>query len=867
MKKSLNLFKRIAAVAVAAVFMLMPITALAGCSWIFDMLSDGYVDFTKTSIDLEVGDEYDLDDIISSNTDNYFIGSSNTAVAEVSGSVLSAVGAGVARITASLDNDYSSTLTVRVSQKVETSVVLTAYGELVRTVGDSRPIVFSAATTGDAASDRLEWYINGVKTDNGYSSALSLVPTEAGEYVITVKCVATGVSDSMVLRVYNAINAIAEYDGELEQNLPYTHIDFSVNISGDQSNPADIVEWFVNGKLVQSGEDRTFTLYPSAGEHVVSVKVNGVLRAFGDKKSVTVRCYGSVTPAAAPEIVYDNVYPHIYIEYDVVGLAKVEITAPDGSMNEFSQSDARYAERFANGRFDAADLMDICADGGSGRSYKLRVKSLGDGDLLTESAYSPYLIFRQLPSSALAYLEYKYFDSDYYITSEEEYVDLLEYEIIFRSKSPSVRTKVSFDCYLAFTPKNGAEALWDNAFEIAATSGRYTSIDVYTEGNVMKTSFYINTINTPTRQTYGVYPQSSYSKQLHAVMPHINYDEELYRADDHEFPIDSVVNTATVKYSDELYLAAENNTRPVPVRGSSADTLYAMARNVLRRICTDDMTDAQKAHAIYDWIMWQVTYDTPATEISDGEAYSAYYLEGVFGDGATPIGGVVYYPYAVCDGMSKAYSLMCNIEGIPCVRVSGTAGNSVANAGGHAWNKVYIDGGWYVVDCTWGDSQGELTLNGRTSVYELGTHEYLFLTDAQADITHFEPYEAGVSNIDYAPQTADKEYCVYEDMVYNGTEINCYIARSEDVAERVDEIATEFARSYRKRNSVYIPGGPNNGVYSVDYEGIEIKVDDSVSVSLRTVTAAATLAVRSVLRTADVQVAVYDNIITILVKD
>ena len=59
--------------------------------------------------------------------------------------------------------------------------------------------------------------------------------------------------------------------------------------------------------------------------------------------------------------------------------------------------------------------------------------------------------------------------------------------------------------------------------------------------------------------------------------------------------------------------------------------------------------------------------------------------------------------YAVCDGYSKAFDLLCYLSGIDCIRVSGTSTNSSGSSGGHAWNKVKVDGTWYNVDVTWDD--------------------------------------------------------------------------------------------------------------------------------------------------------------------
>ncbi|MDE5592340.1 MAG: hypothetical protein K2I75_00125, partial [Clostridiales bacterium] len=346
---------------------------------------------------------------------------------------------------------------------------------------------------------------------------------------------------------------------------------------------------------------------------------------------------------------------------------------------------------------------------------------------------------------------------------------------------------------------------------IAATSGSYTNRAEDLGGGVMRTTFTVSTVNNPTTQTSS---SAARSTQLHAILPHINFDASKNRPSNYSFAIDRLTRTAEVAYSDELYLAAQNGVKPIPKAGSSAQSVYEQARSVLRSICTDDMPDVQKAQAIYDWIMWQVTYDTPATLMSGGESLSSYYLEGVLGDGTTKIGGVAYNPNAVCDGMSKAYALMCNIEGIPCVRVVGRAGKNIDTAGGHAWNKVFVNGAWYFVDCTWGDSHVTFGLDGVERNYELGLHSHLFLTDAQVSATHFEPYRyEEKTTVRYAPQTAKTPINVLADMTVNGMAINCYIAKNEDQKNRLHDIATAFARAYQKDKTITVP---LSGEYTVD---------------------------------------------------
>ena len=59
---------------------------------------------------------------------------------------------------------------------------------------------------------------------------------------------------------------------------------------------------------------------------------------------------------------------------------------------------------------------------------------------------------------------------------------------------------------------------------------------------------------------------------------------------------------------------------------------------------------------------------------------------------------------AVCDGYTYAYQYLLQQAGIEAVRVAGFAGDSAETAGGHSWNVLLLDDGWYEVDATWDDN-------------------------------------------------------------------------------------------------------------------------------------------------------------------
>ena len=160
------------------------------------------------------------------------------------------------------------------------------------------------------------------------------------------------------------------------------------------------------------------------------------------------------------------------------------------------------------------------------------------------------------------------------------------------------------------------------------------------------------------------------------------------------FPIDTGDYPERAVYnSEELWWAVEHGFRPVfAIENSDAERIYNKAKDVLRNIISNDMNDFEKALAIYEYLIDSVVYDhdTYADVDAIPSAENAcYYLEGVFD-----------YGKAVCDGKSKAFLLLCGIEGVRSVREFGYNDSEEA---GHAWNYVNIDGVWYCVDTTAGD--------------------------------------------------------------------------------------------------------------------------------------------------------------------
>lgn len=172
-------------------------------------------------------------------------------------------------------------------------------------------------------------------------------------------------------------------------------------------------------------------------------------------------------------------------------------------------------------------------------------------------------------------------------------------------------------------------------------------------------------------------------------------DGESGRSDDFDdFAINKVNEGKMAVYNSEsLWWALEHNYLPTfPEKNTKAEAFYEEAKDILRRIINDDMTDYEKTLAIFEYIVDSVDYDYDAfNAIAGGDTANnaCYFLEGVF-----------QYNRAVCDGKSKAFVLLCRMEGIECLRDFGA---SPTGGAGHAWNYVKLDGTWYMVDTTAGD--------------------------------------------------------------------------------------------------------------------------------------------------------------------
>lgn len=371
-----------------------------------------------------------------------------------------------------------------------------------------------------------------------------------------------------------------------------------------------------------------------------------------------------------------------------------------------------------------------------------------------------------------------------YITSKEELKNLILF--VLENKITPITFYAGYST--PETVKNDVSEVRDCVEE----SGIIPGYSLETSGNVFTIKFrffadeagLIPTVNSPEYDApdgFADAVQNTYSK------PHYDNVKK-----ERNFYIESVKETMSVSTSNMLYKAVAWGYKPV-FMGSQADNLqqiYDNAKDALSYIVSDDMSEYEKVHAIYDYIIYNVRYDHDCANAEDKYVsgnlslnekmkYYGYYLEGIFLD--------KFYKkdmHAVCDGKSKAFVLMCGIEGITAVRISGEASSDGKNFGGHAWNKVLLDLNgtgdkeWYFVDTTWGDVGDDSK--------EFLSHAYFLLSDDETANTHREKTGHG-----YPKAEGKFDYYAHETYTSSGTEYN-YVITNKSLA------AQQMARALKK---------------------------------------------------------------------
>lgn len=765
--------KRFLKITLIAAVVALLCAALCGCSLIQGILHpEGKFALSESEITLKIGETYDVT-LSNGRTDEFTLSTSDKTKVEIYGRTsIKAVGKTKTAVTITATNgkgdtaelkvnvDYADVSTVKIG--VENQYQLLQSGETPKRVdfsatlndGTNPDTVFSWKFTNGAGEE--------VATASGKTA--SFLPTAGEIYFATVtadgKSATVGFCADKELLVY-----LDKYRVGTKEKIRVHALYFDTSYVGKVVG-ADVFDSSDN--LIYAEE-----LKPTRENDL------GIVNALLNKTFETGEYTLKITAGSDTKILAFTVKDYISANH-------IEVVA-NGNLSQTTAELVTFTATLSPAKADVESVKWYVNDKyySTGKTFSFKPTKYGEHKVTAEInkiTKTKTIVYLSEHDEAWYYAshfhDYGGYAQNRYITSKEELKNL----ILFVLENKIAEIKFYAGYATPETVKNDVSEVRDCVEE----SGIIPGYSLETSGNVFTIKFrffadeagLIPTVNSPEYDAPDGFTdavQNTYSK------PHYDNVKKT-----RNFYIDGVKETMSVSTSNMLYKAVAWGYKPV-FMGSQADNLkqiYDNAKDALSYIVSDEMSEYEKVHAIYDYIIYNVRYDHDCANAQDAYVsgnlslnekmkYYGYYLEGIFLD--------KFYKkdmHAVCDGKSKAFVLMCGIEGITAVRISGEASSDGKNFGGHAWNKVLLDLNgtgdkeWYFVDTTWGDVGDDSK--------EFLSHAYFLLSDDEVKNTHREKTGHG-----YPKAEGKFDYYAHETYTSSGTEYNYVITNKNLAAQQM----------------------------------------------------------------------------------
>lgn len=766
--------KRFLKITLIAAIVALLCAALCGCSLIQGLLHpEGKFALSESEITLKIGETYDVT-LSDGRTDEFTLSTSDKTKVEIYGRTsIKAVGKTQTAVTITATNgkgdtaelkvnvDYADVSTVKID--VENQYQLLQSGETPKKVdfsatlndGTNPATVFSWKFTNGAGEE--------VATASGKTA--SYLPTAGEIYFATVtadgKSATIGFCAVEELLVY-----LDKYRVGTEEKIVVRARYFDNSSFGKKTATAYVYD--ESGKLIFTADLETIRSN-GIGE------VNDTIAAIGKEGNFTLKVVVGGVSREVNFVVKDNVAAN-----------HIEVVA-NGNLSQTTAETVTFTATLSPAKADVESVKWYVNDKyySTGKTFSFKPTNRGEHKVTAEInkiTKTKTIVYLSENDEAWYYAshfhDYGGYAQNRYITSKEDLKNLILF--VLENKIAEITFYAGYST--PETVKNDVSEVRDCVEE----SGIIPGYSLETSGNefTIKFRFFadeaglIETVNSPEYDAPDGFMdavQNTYSK------PHYDNVKK-----ERNFYIDGVKETMSVSTSNMLYKAVAWGYKPV-FMGSQAENLkqiYDNAKDALSYIVSDEMSEYEKVHAIYDYIIYNVRYDHDCANAEDKYVsgnlslnekmkYYGYYLEGIFLD--------KFYNkdmHAVCDGKSKAFVLMCGIEGITAVRISGEASSDGQNFGGHAWNKVLLDLNgtgdkeWYFVDTTWGDVGDDSK--------EFLSHAYFLLSDDEVKNTHVEKQGHG-----YPKAEGKFDYFAHETYTSNGTEYNYVITNGNLAAQQM----------------------------------------------------------------------------------
>lgn len=765
--------KRFLKITLIAAVVALLCAALCGCSLIQGILHpEGKFALSESEITLKIGETYDVT-LSNGRTDEFTLSTSDKTKVEIYGRTsIKAVGKTKTAVTITATNgkgdtaelkvnvDYADVSTVKIG--VENQYQLLQSGETPKSVdfsatlndGTNPDTVFSWKFTNGAGEE--------VATASGKTA--SYLPTAGEIYFATVtaggKSETVGFCADKELLVY-----LDKYRVGTEEKIVVRARYFD-NSSSVKTATAYVYD--EGGNLIST---TTLETIRSNGMG----EVNDTIAAIGKEGTFTLKVDVGGVSREVNFVVKDNVAAN-----------HIEVVA-NGNLSQTTAETVTFTATLSPAKADVESVKWYVNDKyySTGKTFSFKPTKTGEYKVTAEInkiTKTKTIIYLSEHDEAWYYAshfhDYGGYAQNRYITSKEELKNLILF--VLENKIAEIKFYAGYS-----TPETVKKDVSD-VRDCVEESGIIPGYSLETSGNefTIKFRFFADeagvfeTVNSPEYDAPDGFTdavQNTYSK------PHYDTVKKT-----RNFYIDGVKETMSVSTSNMLYKAVAWGYKPV-FMGSQADNLqqiYDNAKDALSYIVSDEMSEYEKVHAIYDYIIYNVRYDHDCANAEDKYVsgnlslnekmkYYGYYLEGIFLD--------KFYKkdmHAVCDGKSKAFVLMCGIEGITAVRISGEASSDGKNFGGHAWNKVLLDLNgtgdkeWYFVDTTWGDVGDDSK--------EFLSHAYFLLSDDEVKNTHVEKTGHG-----YPKAEGKFDYYAHENYTSSGTEYNYVITNRNLAAQQM----------------------------------------------------------------------------------
>lgn len=596
--------KRFLKITLIAAVVALLCAALCGCSLIQGLLHpEGKFALSESEITLKIGETYDVT-LSDGRTDEFTLSTSDKTKVEIYGRTsIKAVGKTKTAVTITATNgkgdtaelkvnvDYADVSTVKIG--VENQYQLLQSGETPKSVdfsatlndGTNPATVFSWKFTNGAGEE--------VATASGKTA--SYLPSPGEIYFATVtadgKSATVGFCADEELLVY-----LDKYRVGTEEKIVVRARYFD-----NSGKTAKAYVYDEDGNLI-STTDLEAIRSNGMGE------VNDTIAAIGKEGNFTLK------------VVVDGVSREVnFVVKDNVAANHIEVVA-NGNLSQTTAETVTFTATLSPAKADVESVKWYVNDKyySTGKTFSFKPTNRGEYKVTAEInkiTKTKTIVYLSEHDEAWYYAshfhDYGGYAQNRYITSKEELKNLILF--VLENKI----AEITF--YAGYSTPETVKKDVSEVRDCVEESGIIPGYSLETSGNefTIKFRFFadeaglIETVNSPEYDAPDGFMdavQNTYSK------PHYDNVKK-----ERNFYIDGVKETMSVSTSNMLYKAVAWGYKPV-FMGSQAENLkqiYDNAKDALSYIVSDEMSEYEKVHAIYDYIIYNVRYDHDCANAED----------------------------------------------------------------------------------------------------------------------------------------------------------------------------------------------------------------------------------------------------------